>query len=360
MTLRGIDVSGWNGWPFNAVTERFYGSSDFLIVKATQGTWYVNPHFDKAMARGARDGKLLGFYHYAEGGSPAAEATFLYKVARAYDKKAVPVLDWEAGDNRSWGSTTWVKAFCTTYHELSGVWPMVYVQASAVYQAASASGKCALWVAGYPDLRQSWNVPGFMYSIAPWAGYAIWQYSSGGGSIDLNTANLTKEGWKKLAGNSKKEIRPQEPGKAVNDAGMFYRLHVMNLGWLSSVRDGQVAGTVGNAYQAEALKITPPEGMVLDVKLHSANAGWKTYKGVKRGKSSGEGSSPNDPLMGSVGRSQGIQAIEIDVVENPKGLKLKYRVHVAGYGWGPWVKAGYTAGTTGIDRPIEAIQIVAE
>lgn len=154
-------------------------------------------------------------------------------------------------------------------------------------------------------------------------------------------------------------VNKQNPGKPVNDAGMKYRVHVQNMGWLDPVRDGQVAGTTGNGYQVEALKVTPPDGVVLDVKAHIANVGWKTWKGVKKGESSGTGSSANDPIIGTVGESKGIQAIEIDVAENPKKLKVYYKVHVAGFGWGPWIAAGYAAGTTGISRNIEAIQIKA-
>lgn len=157
-----------------------------------------------------------------------------------------------------------------------------------------------------------------------------------------------------------KAVRKQEPGKPVNSNGMKYRSHVQNLGWLDPVRDGQVSGTTGNTYRMEALKIQPPKGMVLDVKAHIANEGWKTYKGIDGSENSGTGSSAHDPIIGSVGKKRALQAIEIDVVKNPRNLKVSYRVHVSGYGWGPWIKAGYTAGTTGIDKPIEAIQIKAE
>ena len=161
---------------------------------------------------------------------------------------------------------------------------------------------------------------------------------------------------RKMKGNI---VNKQVPGKAVNDNGMKYRVHVQNLGWLDPVHDGQVAGTTGNGYRMEALKITPPENVVLDIKAHIANVGWKTYKGVKKGASSGTGSSANDPIIGTVGESKGIQAIEIDVVDNPKKFIVMYRVHVGGFGWGPWIEAGYAAGTTGIGRNIEAIQIKA-
>ena len=155
-------------------------------------------------------------------------------------------------------------------------------------------------------------------------------------------------------------VNPQKPGKAVNDNGMYYRAHVANMGWLSSVRDGQVAGTTGNGYALEALKIKPPKGMELTVKAHIADEGWKTWTGIDGSENSGEGSSAHDPIIGTTGKSRRMEAIEIDVAKNPKKLRVSYRVHVAGYGWGPWIRAGYAAGTTGIGHAIEAIQIKAE
>lgn len=154
-----------------------------------------------------------------------------------------------------------------------------------------------------------------------------------------------------------KEVNPQKPGKAVNDAGMFYRAHVANMGWLDSVRDGQCAGTTGNAYALEAFKITPPKGWTLDVDAHIQDVGWKTWKGVKKGQNSGTGDSANDPIIGTTGKSKGIQAIEIRATEKPSGETIWYKVHIAGYGWTGWIKEGYACGTVGIGRNIEAIQI---
>ena len=157
-----------------------------------------------------------------------------------------------------------------------------------------------------------------------------------------------------------REVNPQKPGNAVNNAGMFYRAHVANMGWCDSVRDGQTAGTTGNGYPIEALKIKPPKGMELTVKAHCQNVGWKTWKGVDGSENSGTGSSAHDPIIGSVGKSQRMEAIEIDVTKNLAKLRVSYRVHVSGYGWTGWVPAGYAAGTVGIGCGVEAIQIKAE
>ena len=200
--LKGIDVSSHDGRNGNSFarynTEVAYAESDFIIIKATQGTGYVNKYCDWAYQRAKADGKLRGFYHYASGGNPEAEAEYFYNNTKGYTKDGIPVLDWEAYQNASWGNTSWCKRFADKYHALTGVWPMIYIQASARAQAASCSATCALWLAGYPDLRNSWNVPHFIYKTAPWDTYTVWQYTSGG-NTDRNVSVLDANGWTKIA-----------------------------------------------------------------------------------------------------------------------------------------------------------------
>ncbi len=153
---------------------------------------------------------------------------------------------------------------------------------------------------------------------------------------------------------------PQRPGDSVNDSGFIYRAHVADYGWLPAVRDGQVAGTTGKSKQLEAIKITPPEGLELTVKLHVQDTGWVTYSGVKRGEGSGEGSSANDPIIGTVGRSLRAEAIEVVVDKNTTGKRLRYQVHLAGTGWTGWVWADTATGSVGLGKAIEAVQFVLE
>lgn len=213
--LKGIDVSSHDGRNGNAFgrsnTEAAYAGSDFVIVKATQGTGYVNPHCDWAYQRAKADGKLRGFYHYAAGGNPEAEAEYFYNNTKGYTKDGIPVLDWESYQNASWGNTSWCKRFADKYHALTGVWPMIYIQASSRSQASSCSSTCALWLAGYPDLRNSWDVPKFIYGTNPWSTYTLWQYTSGGGT-DRNVAALDANGWAKIAaGDSSATATPSAP-----------------------------------------------------------------------------------------------------------------------------------------------------
>jgi uncharacterized protein YjdB len=94
---------------------------------------------------------------------------------------------------------------------------------------------------------------------------------------------------------------------------------------------------------------------VLNVRVHIANEGWKKYTGIERG--------VKNPIIGSVGKSQAIEAINIAVTKRPdsaKNKKLYFKVHQAQYGWKDWTKEGFTSGSDGLSLQLEAIKIKIE
>ena len=94
MSMNGIDISGWqSGINLAAVP------CDFVIIKSTQGTSYVNKDCDRAYQQAKKAGKLLGVYHYFSGGDPVAEADFYLKNIAGYLNEAILVLDWEGNEN---------------------------------------------------------------------------------------------------------------------------------------------------------------------------------------------------------------------------------------------------------------------
>lgn len=205
--LKMVDV--YSGSPRSYATQ---SGVDVIMVKATQGTSYVNPYCDIDYQAAKKKGKLLGFYHYCGGGSPEAEAKYFYKNTKNYVGEAVPAVDWEAGQNSSWGNTNWVKRFVTEFHRLSGVWCLIYVQASAISQVANCSKLCGLWVACYPSMNwKSWNVPNMRVNTYPWSTYTVWQFT--GDNMDRNLVNTTRDGWKKLAKGSKSKIEKKSTWK---------------------------------------------------------------------------------------------------------------------------------------------------
>ena len=242
--LKGIDVSGHNGWPFNSVTEAGYLESDFVIVKATQGTGFVNSGFVGAADRTLGDNKLLGFYHYASGGDARAEAEYFWSVASAYNRRGIPVLDFEQYQNMpAWNDEDWPLAFVTRYHELSGVWPMVYVSAAYRHKVAECADHCALWVAGYPRSNiTTWENLSFNYKINPWKSWTVWQFTSAGG-LDRNWGNLTCEAWAAISHGDGE----------VNNVGDSV---IVEPNYISDLLEGILSGAYGNgAERRETLGI---------------------------------------------------------------------------------------------------------
>lgn len=196
----------------------------------------------------------------------------------------------------------------------------------------------SLWIARY-------NSNNGAKGKAPEIGrnYDMWQYCSVGkvsgikGNVDMNVL------YRDFA--PKPENAPSEP---LNSNGMRYRAHVQKYGWLPDVRDGQVAGTVGEAKRLEALTLFPPEGVELEVDVHMQTTGWKTYKGIKYG---------GAKVLGTTGESRRIEAVRIRCTKNKTGKKLNYQAHVQTYGWMAPVEEGEMAGTTGAAKRLEAIKI---
>lgn len=198
--MNGIDISNWQkGINLDAVP------CDFVIMKATEGTWYVNPDCERAYQQAKNAGKCLGVYHYAEGKDAKAEADFFLKHIQGYIGEALIALDWEKENNSSFGKNdlNWVKQWLDYIHGKTGVRPLLYISQS-IMGKFNGIGDYGLWVAQYANM----NTTG--YQDAPWNegkyNCAIRQYSSCGrlsgysGNLDLNKFYGDKTAWNRYAG----------------------------------------------------------------------------------------------------------------------------------------------------------------
>ena len=216
MALNGIDISSWQSGIDLGVVP-----CDFVIIKATEGIGYVNPDCDRAYQNAKNNGKLLGVYHYANGGSVIDEADYFLKNIQGYLKEAILCLDWESQNNSIAGSGTlakaWIKQWCDYITEKTGVKPLIYGSAS-LYNELSGNGDYGLWIAQYADM----NPTG--YQDTPWneGAYdcAIRQYSSCGtlsgygGRLDLDKFYGDAVAWKKYANpSSSAPTQPTQPTK---------------------------------------------------------------------------------------------------------------------------------------------------
>lgn len=208
MNMKVIDVASHQhnaDGSWTPAMAQYYPQAEGIIIKATEGTGYVNPYCNADYQRAKHDNKPRGFYHYACGGDPRAEAEYFYNNTRGYVRDGIPCLDWESGGNAAWGNTSWCRQFVDRYHELTGVWPMIYIQASAITQAANCAKDCALWVAYYPTNEAGWaneryGYDAARYTIGPWTAVTMWQLGST--PIDCNVAYIDKKAWARIQGGS--------------------------------------------------------------------------------------------------------------------------------------------------------------
>lgn len=177
-----------------------------VIVKATQGTGYVNPRCNHQWDLAGQLGKLRGLYHYAGGGNPEAEAQFFINNIKNYVGQGILILDWESYQNGAWGDTNWSLRFVTEVHRLTGVWPLIYVQESALWQVANCANTCGVWVAKYASMNwNSWTLPNMNVSSGAFKFLTGWQYT--GGDMDRSIFYLDEAGWKKLANPTGGEVK---------------------------------------------------------------------------------------------------------------------------------------------------------
>ena len=212
MTMQGIDVASYQqGIDFSQVP------CDFAIIKATEGTSYVNPACNSQYDSAKKAGKLLGLYHYVKGGNAIGEANFFIDAIRNYVGSAILCIDFESGGNVAWGDMNYLKQLCQQVIARTGVRPLIYVQASA-YATVSAVAKelnLGLWIAQYASMASTG------YQAHPWNegkySCAIRQYSSTGrlpgwgGSLDLNIAYMDANAWRKYAGASSAPVPAPAP-----------------------------------------------------------------------------------------------------------------------------------------------------
>ena len=93
--LDGADVASYQ----KDLKPALMATTGFIITKFTQGTWYVNPYAEAQYAGAKAAGKLLGAYHYAEGGDAKKEAQYFVKRVGARIGECILCLDWEGNQN---------------------------------------------------------------------------------------------------------------------------------------------------------------------------------------------------------------------------------------------------------------------
>ena len=214
--MNGIDIASYQGSMDITKVD-----ADFVIIKATQGDYYVNPYFDKHYDQAKRSGKLIGAYHYSNGITPVIkEVDFLIKNIDKYISTMIVCLDWESngktdrqGFNKNFvkgEEVYYVEEFVDLFHKKTGIYPFIYMSASVARRSSwnRVSKNCPLWVAQY----KNYDLTGYQENpyrdnkgLGSWEKEAIRQYSSCGTikgyeqttphKLDLDKAYIGRDTW---------------------------------------------------------------------------------------------------------------------------------------------------------------------
>ena len=220
MSLNGIDVAS-----YQAGLDPAKVPCDFVIVKATQGTGYINPDFRRMADAVLAAGKLLGIYHYGAGKNPISEAEFFLNTIGPYIGKAVLALDWEKDQNPGFGhgDVDWCKKWLDHVKGKTGVRSFIYMSKDMGCRAhnwSAVSKDYLLWGAQYASNRLTgyqtnpWTDSG---SWGSWPEVTIFQYSSKGrlsgwtDNLDIDIAYMDKADWE--ACSKGKPVAPKYPDR---------------------------------------------------------------------------------------------------------------------------------------------------
>lgn len=130
-------------------------------------------------------------------------------------------------------------------------------------------------------------------------------------------------------------------------ASISVRSHSSNIGWMSPVGNGAIAGTTGRALPMEALEAQLDwygHSGAIELRGHVSNIGWQQW---------------SEGRCGTTGKAQRLEAVQIRLTgEAAEKYDIWYCAHVSGIGWLDWACNGAAAGSAGKGRAIEAVKVV--
>lgn len=195
---KALDVSRWQGQiDWNAVKGAGYEIAVIKVSGSDAGD-YVDPRAGINYDGARNAGLAFGTYHFAGGTDARHEAEYFVAVCSPLDENQVLVLDWEVQHADPVG---WCETFVSRVHELTGIWPILYMNGSTRNSYDWTRGilsNCGMWIAWYdrdPNIDLPVN-----------GTYIMHQYTSSGsvpgiaGRVDLDAwygtvAQWNKYGW---------------------------------------------------------------------------------------------------------------------------------------------------------------------
>ncbi|GAA3092746.1 MULTISPECIES: glycoside hydrolase family 25 protein [Nonomuraea] len=180
----GLDISH-----YEPLYDWSSSSAQFGIIKATEGTDFVDSSFARHWRELGEKGIVRGAYHYGHpADDPIADANHFLAAVNAQPAKAgdLLVLDLETTDGKSVAEVnTWAKAWLSYVENQTGTKPLFYSGWNFADTYGHGLAQYPLWVAHYSRAKGAITPP------ADWKSWAIHQYTDV--PIDQNVSALTPD-----------------------------------------------------------------------------------------------------------------------------------------------------------------------
>lgn len=253
MTLNGIDIAS-----YQSKLDVTKIKADFVIIKATEGTTYVNPSYATHVQQTVSSGKKLGVYHFLRSDSSVtAQADFYLAKIKPYIGKAVLALDVENNTGsvvQNQAGVALAKQWLDYVYSKTGVRPLVYTNSStenSLDWSSIKNANYALWLAQYNNYNvvngfQPRNLNG---SLKHFSSMAVFQYTSSGrlpgynGNLDFDVFYGDKSAWDAYAKSTAKPVTPSKPVVKPTSSSPVYNTAGKTL---ESMANDVMAGKVGS------------------------------------------------------------------------------------------------------------------
>ena len=125
--------------------------------------------------------------------------------------------------------------------------------------------------------------------------------------------------------------------------------HQSEIGWLSTVGDGQTIGSDTNNKNLEAAKLIIENAPEADLRIvgdaHVSGIGWINNQEAGN-------------TLGTVGAGRAIEGLRLRLAgRQASQYQIYYRAYAKGYGWLGWASSNELAGSIGHGVPVQAIQV---
>ncbi|AQS52672.1 Exo-glucosaminidase LytG [Jeotgalibaca dankookensis] len=136
--------------------------------------------------------------------------------------------------------------------------------------------------------------------------------------------------------------------RTYQEPSIHYASQLQYSGWIDTVKNGRLSGTIGKARRLEALTVnlsSQPYSGGLSYQTYAQTYGWLPTVS-------------DNMVSGTVGEGKRLEAIKVSLTgAMAQEFDVYYRTHIQTYGWTGWAKNGQPSGSENLSRRLEAVEI---